>query len=70
MKRALAACLIVAATLLAACGDTTTERTASGAGVGALAGAGTGALLGPVGMGTGALVGAGVGAGAGYAGND
>ena len=70
MRIATRAGLVLASGLLiTACGNTTTERTASGAGVGALAGAGAGVLLGPVGMTAGALIGAGAGAGAGYAGS-
>jgi hypothetical protein len=53
---------------LAACGANRTERMLTGAGIGALAGVGAGALLGPVGIGTGALVGGAAGAGVGYAG--
>ena len=56
--------------LVAGCGSDRFDRTLTGAGLGALAGAGTGAILGPLGTGTGALLGAGVGAGVGLATNE
>ena len=69
MKRLLTAALLTAmAVAVTACGSTRTERMVTGAGIGALAGVGVGALLGPVGMGTGALVGGAAGAGVGYGG--
>lgn len=48
--------------LLAACGDNTFDRTASGAGTGAATGAVIGAIAGPIGIGLGAAIGAGAGA--------
>jgi len=64
-RSAFAASLLVAALALGACGSSTTDRTASGAGVGAAGGAAAGAVLGGVGAVPGALIGAGVGAGTG-----
>jgi hypothetical protein len=69
MKRLPTLALLTAMALaVTACGSTRTERTLTGAGIGALAGVGVGTLLGPVGIGTGALVGGAAGAGVGYAG--
>ncbi|MBU0724099.1 MAG: hypothetical protein KJ904_01210 [Alphaproteobacteria bacterium] len=47
--------------LLAACGNSTQDRAAGGAGVGAASGAAVGALFGGIGAIPGALIGAGVG---------
>lgn len=52
------ACAAAALTMLAACGTQMGDRLASGAAIGA----GTGAVLGPIGAGAGALVGAGTAA--------
>ena len=51
--------------LVAGCGTSTFDRSLTGGALGALAGAGTGALIGPLGVGAGALIGAGAGAAAG-----
>ena len=56
--------VIFAALLMAACGETTTDRALSGAGIGAAAGAGAGALTGG-GIGRGAIIGGVLGGGAG-----
>jgi osmotically inducible lipoprotein OsmB len=56
---------IAALLVLAACGTTIEDRTASGAGIGAGTGAAVGAIFGGIGAGPGALIGAAVGGGAG-----
>jgi osmotically inducible lipoprotein OsmB len=52
-------------TALAACGTSTVDRTASGAGIGAGTGAAVGAIFGGVGVVPGALIGAAAGGGTG-----
>jgi hypothetical protein len=57
--------VVMAAGLLAACGETTSDRAEGGAAVGAATGAAIGAVFGGVGAIPGALIGAAVGAGTG-----
>jgi hypothetical protein len=61
MKKIMAPMVLLATLALSACGGNTFDRTASGAGIGAAAGAGVGFLFGGVGAIPGALVGAAVG---------
>ena len=58
--------LLGAILLLAACGSSGLDRTASGAGIGALGGAAAGALFGGLGAIPGAAIGAGAGAVTGF----
>jgi osmotically inducible lipoprotein OsmB len=67
MKRM--AYVVMAAGLLAACGETTSDRTEGGAAFGAGSGAAVGAVFGGVGAIPGAVIGAAVGAGTGAATN-
>jgi osmotically inducible lipoprotein OsmB len=63
--------LAAAVTLgLAACGSTTEDRAASGAGIGAASGAAIGAVFGGIGAIPGALIGAAVGGGTGAVTNE
>jgi osmotically inducible lipoprotein OsmB len=61
------ACVVLAAGVLAACGETTGDRAGGGAAVGAGTGAAIGALAGGVGAIPGAVIGAAAGAGTGAA---
>ena len=65
MKRVTAVATVLALLGLAGCGENRFDRAETGTGMGAVTGAGVGALVGPVGVATGALIGAGAGAAAG-----
>jgi uncharacterized membrane protein len=64
MRSLVLACSLVASLSLAACGDTTTSRSLSGAAIGAAGGAAIGAIAGSPGVG--AAIGAGAGLLGGY----